>query len=110
MRIPAELIPLARNPARELEESRKAEPVGTAARLANDLAATPQGQAALVQRDYARAPAAALQAPPVEPEARSPFVERRQGDRRRENRPVLLDTRAKRNRRQANAGSIDIEV
>ncbi len=113
MRIPAEIIPPAGNLSKPLDGAKKPEPVGSAAGLANDLSASPQNDRARAGREPAaprRADAAATTtAAPAVPATVA--VERRQGERRVENRPVLLDTRSKKGRREGTAsGRINIKV
>lgn len=113
MRIPAEIIPPVGNPNKEADAARKPEPVGVAAGLANDLSASPQNDRALAGREpppprSAEAAATTTGTPAVNATV---AVERRQGERRVENRPVLLDTRSKKSRRQGTAsGRINIKV
>ena len=113
MRIPAEIIPPVGNLNKALDGAKKPEPVGDAAGLANDLSASPQNDRALAGREPAaprRADAAAT--PTGTPAVNATVaVERRQGERRVENRPVLLDTRSKKGRREGTAsGRINIKV
>lgn len=111
MWIPSEVIPPVANRRKGLEDDRKAEPVGSSARLENDLSASPRRQAAPSGHEGARPQQAT--STPVAPQLEAPQarVERRQTERRSENRPVLLDTRSKTARRQASAkGRIDIKV
>ncbi|MCM8613645.1 hypothetical protein [Accumulibacter sp.] len=113
MRIPAEIIPPVGNPNKEPDGARKPEPVGVAAGLANDLSASSQNDRALAGSEPAPArSAAAAAATPGSPAVDATVaVERRQGERRVENRPVLLDTRSKKGRRQGTAsGRISIKV
>ena len=117
MRIPAEAIPPVANLSRELLESdRKAEPVGAAARLADGLSASPQGQPPPFGEHELRPPPAAAATPapaPAEQENTSPGTpmagERRRAERRSEKQPVLLDTRLKKGRRQA-PGDVGINI
>jgi len=129
IRIPSELIPPA-PPApagKDVGEPPGVEQVGAAAASGNALSGEPSGRPASYQ-DVARArsenaagdspdgrtappPAAEMDAAAT-PTAAAPFpYERRQGDRRQQNRPVLLDTRVSRGRRQASGdGGINIKV
>lgn len=111
MRIPSEAIPPVGNLSKEPEGERKAAPVGNSTRLANELAASPQDR----PLPFGEKKGAAPPAPPIAvapDQASQPLaVERRQGERRSENRPVLLDTRSKRGRRQnPGEGGINIKV
>lgn len=110
MRIPAEVIPPVANLGKEIEGERKIEPVGSAAGLPEEVSASPHGQAPpFAERGKRRQTAATpvihqQQEPP-------PGVERRQSERRSEIRPVLLDTRTQRGRRQASGDQhINIKV
>jgi hypothetical protein len=114
MKIPADAVPPLGNVSRELEGDRKAEPVGNAARLANELSTSLRGQPPPFGEQQARTlspsqsptPAAVSQ----EHEGPPPGVERRQQpERRSENRPVLLDTRARKGRRQ-DPGEVRINI
>jgi hypothetical protein len=113
MRIPAEVIPPVGNLNKEANNATKPGPVGGAGGLANDLSASPQNGQPLAGRGQAApqragAAAATTGTPTVNPTV---AVERRQAERRVENRPVLLDTRSKRGRRQGTAsGRINIKV
>ncbi|MBL8373684.1 hypothetical protein [Accumulibacter sp.] len=112
MKIPTDAMPPLRNVSRELEEDRKAEPVGNAARLANELSTSSRRQPPPFGEQQARAPS---QSPTPAAASREqqdppPAVERRQQpERRSENRPVLLDTRARKGRRQ-NPGEVRINI
>jgi hypothetical protein len=111
MKIPTEAMPPLGNVSKEFEGERKAEPVGNAARLANELSTSLRGQSPPFGEQQTRAqpqsPAAAVSR---EHEAPPPVVERRQQpERRSENRPVLLDTRARKGRRQ-NPGEVRINI
>ena len=109
MKIPTDVMPPLGNVSKELEGDRKAEPVGNAARLANELSTSLRGQAPPFGEQQARAqsPTAAVSR---EHEAPPPAVERRQQpERRSENRPVLLDTRARKGRRQ-DPGEVRINI
>ncbi len=108
MRIPAEIVPPVGNLNREVAGDRKTEPVGSAAGLADELAASAQGQqpAPFNEREAHRHPAPAANA---QEEKQPVTVERRQSERRSEKQPVLLDTRSNRGRRQA-AGETQINI
>jgi len=109
MKIPTDVMPPLGNVSKELEGDRKAEPVGNAARLANELSTSLRGQAPPFGEQQARAQSPTA---PVsrEHEGPPPAVERRQQpERRSENRPVLLDTRARKGRRQ-NPGEVRISI
>lgn len=114
MRIPSEAIPPVANLSRASDSGLKAEPVEASARLANDLAASPQGRpSASGEQSARRQPAAA--APPLQPTTEAPETppagERRRAERRSEKRAVLLDTRSKKGRRTASGeGRISIKV
>lgn len=111
MRIPSEAIPPVANLSRASDSGLKAEPVEASARLANDLAASPQGRpSASGEQSARRQPAAA--APPLQPTTEAPPAgERRRAERRSEKRAVLLDTRSKKGRRTASGeGRISIKV
>ncbi|HPP46798.1 MAG TPA: hypothetical protein PLF25_04765 [Accumulibacter sp.] len=128
IRIPAELIPPA-PPApagKDVVEPPGVEQVGAAAASGNALSGEPSASRPASYQDVVRArsendtgdSADGRVTPPV-PEtspatmpAAAPFpYERRQGDRRQQNRPVLLDTRVNRGRRQASGdGGINIKV
>lgn len=113
MRIPAEIIPLVGNLNKEVDNAKKPEPVGGAAGLASDLSASPQNDRALAGREQAAPPRADTAAATTGTPAADTTVavERRQAERRVENRPVLLDTRSKKGRRQGTAsGRINIKV
>lgn len=109
MRIPAEVVPPATNVSKEPDDVRKAEPVTSAATIANDLSAGPQNQplpAAKQRRP--RQPLAAAGAE-AQLDDQRPLVERRQKERRLEKRPVLLDTRSRSGRRKA-GGDVNINI
>jgi hypothetical protein len=111
MRIPAEVIPPVAILSKEIEGERKAEPVGNAAGLPDEVSASPQGQAPPFaergKRRQATSPAPVIRQQQEPP----PEIERRQAERRSESRPVLLDTRTQRGRRQASGDKrINIEV
>jgi len=109
MRIPAEAIPPAANLSKDLENTRKAEPVARTARLANEISASPQEPAQFFAgREQRRQPVAQENAI-ARHESQALPVERRQSERRSENRPVLLDTRSNRGRRRA-SGEIRISI
>lgn len=79
MQIPPEAIPPAVSPRKEPAGERKVEAVASATRLADALSAPPKDQTlAFIET-----------------------AERRRAERRVENRPVLLDTRSRRGRREA---------
>ena len=108
MRIPAEVIPPVANLNKEIEGERKTEPVGGAAGLPDEVSASPDGQAPPFaergkRRQAATSPVVHQQQEPT------PQVDRRQAERRSENRPVLLDTRARKGRRQ-NPGEVRINI
>jgi len=108
MRIPAEVIPPVANLNKEIEGERKTEPVGGAAGLPDEVSASPDGQAPPFaergkRRQAATSPVVHQQQEPT------PQVDRRQAERRSENRPVLLDTRTQRGRRQA-SGDLRINI
>jgi hypothetical protein len=112
MKIPTDAMPPLRNVSRELEEDRKAEPVGNAARLANELSTSLRRQPPPFGEQQARAPSQLPTPVAVSREQQDPppAVERRQQpERRSENRPVLLDTRARKGRRQ-NPGEVRINI
>ena len=106
MRIPSELLPPIGNLGNEAD--RKPEPVESAARLADELAASPQGQP----------PPSKKGGRPESPKAVGPDdeskpepVERRHADRRSKDQPILLDTRTNRGRRRASGEAhINIKV
>lgn len=110
MRIPAEVIPPVANLNKEIVGERKTEPVGGAAGLPDEVSASPDGQAPPFaergkRRQAATSPVVHQQQEPP------PQVDRRQAERRSENRPVLLDTRTQRGRRQASGDQrINIKV
>ncbi|MER2625664.1 MAG: hypothetical protein ABTS22_17230 [Accumulibacter sp.] len=110
MRIPAEVIPPVANLNKEIEGERKTEPVGGAAGLPDEVSASPDGQAPPFaergkRRQAATSPVVHQQQEPP------PQVDRRQAERRSENRPVLLDTRTQRGRRQSSGDQrINIKV
>ncbi len=109
MRIPAEAIPPLANLGKELESKHKAEPVGSSARLANELSAAPHDQAPpSAEREQRGQPAAQESVDPRQESEALP-IERRQTERRSENRPVLLDTRSNRGRRRS-AGELRINI
>ena len=99
MRIPSELLPPIGNLGKEVDrKSEPVEPVESAARLADELAASPQGQP----------PPSKKGGRPESPKAVGPDdenkpepVERRHADRRSKDQPILLDTRTNRGRRRA---------
>ncbi len=109
MRIPAEAIPPVSTLSKELEGDRKAEPVGSSARLESELSASPQDETRPFAKPEQRRPPAPPQT--VAPQQENPPlpVERRQAERRSENRPVLLDTRSNRGRRRA-SGEVRINI
>jgi hypothetical protein len=110
MKIPAETIPPVPNLGREISDERKTEPVSNLAGLASGLSASPQGRPLPTQP---RPPGGSrVDSPPAVEEAGAPpVVERRKGERRSESRPVLLDTRTSKGRRQSPGdGRINIKV
>ncbi len=109
MRIPAEAIPPVANLGKELEGNRKAEPVGSSARLANELSTAPHDQAPpSAKQEQRRQPAGEGTLDPRQA-SEALHVERRQAERRSENRPVMLDTRSNRGRRRS-AGELRINI
>ncbi len=110
MRIPAEVIPPVANRSKEIEGERKTEPVGGAAGLPDEVSASPHGQPPpLAERGKRRQAATAPVI--IQQQEAPPQVERRQAERRSENRPILLDTRTQRGRRQASGDQrINIKV
>ncbi|MEF8697844.1 MAG: hypothetical protein V5B32_10320 [Candidatus Accumulibacter sp. UW26] len=111
MRIPAEVIPPLAGPIREPDVERRAEPVGSSARLADDVTASPQGQPPPFRAREARPQLAASPAPaPVDQDSdQAAPVDRRKTERRRENQSVLLDTRSSRGRRKT-AGEVPLNI
>ena len=130
IRIPSELIPPAppTSAGKDVDEPPGVEQVGAAAASGNALSGEPSASRPASYQDVVRArsenaagdsadgratppPAAEMDAA-APPPAAAPFpYERRQGDRRQQNRPVLLDTRVSRGRRQASGdGGINIKV
>lgn len=111
MRIPAEAIPPAPSVAKEAESPRKPEPVTKVSTLANDLSASPQTPSRPFHERPPYAQETVAPTVPVSDDARAVPLERRKGERRSENRPVLLDTRSKRCRRESSRTSrISIKV
>ena len=96
MRIPSELLPPIGNLGNEAD--RKPEPVEPAARLADELAASPQRQP-LPSKKGGRPESP--NAVGLDEERKPEPVERRHADRRSKNQPILLDTRTNRGRRRA---------
>lgn len=129
IRIPSELIPpVPPAPAgKDVDEPPGVEQVGAAAASGNALSGEPSASRPASYQDVARArgenaasdsadgrvtpPPVPETNPATTPAAASFPYERRQGDRRQQNRPVLLDTRVNRGRRQASGdGGINIKV
>ena len=113
MRIPPEAIPPVANVGKEIEGERKVEPVAGVTRIPGDFAATLHEQAGPLPPGERKVPAQLPGPATVGPlaEGSSVPVERRHGERRSENRPVLLDTRSNRGRRRgADDARINIEV
>ncbi len=109
MRIPAEAIPPVANLGKEFASNRKAEPVGSPARLANELSAAPQDQALPSAAQEQRGQPKAQGSVDPRQENQAVAVERRQAERRSEIRPVMLDTRSNRGRRRA-SGDVRINI
>lgn len=97
MRIPSELLPPVGTLIKEVD--RASGPVEPAARLTDELATSPQGQPPPSRKKGKPPPPPTAIGP--EEESRPEPVERRHGDRRSKNQPVLLDTRSNRGRRRA---------
>jgi len=111
MRIPAEAIPPVTNLNKDLDVGRKAEPVGASGRVGNELSASAQGEPALPGDQPARRPPRPPAGPLAPPQSTPVTGERRQAERRSEKRPVLLDTRSRKGRRQTpGEGGINIKV
>lgn len=111
MKIPAEAIPPAPSTPRDAESHRKPEPVAKVNALTNDLSALPQNPS----RSYREPPPYAQETvarDALAPDsARAVPIERRKGERRSENLPVLLDTRSKRCRRESSrTNRVNIKV
>ncbi|KFB73025.1 MAG: hypothetical protein AW09_001748 [Candidatus Accumulibacter phosphatis] len=96
MRIPSELLPPIGNLGKEVD--RKSEPVEPAARLADELAASPQEQPP-PSKNGGRPESPKAVGP--DDESKPEPVERRHADRRSKDQPILLDTRTNRGRRRA---------
>lgn len=110
MRIPAELvppIPPVANVSKEPDDVRKVEPVTSVTSLRSAVSAPPQEQSPpLGKHSSPRLPGTPANA---QPENQAVAVERRQQERRSEKRPILLDTRSKKGRRQV-AGDAKINI
>jgi hypothetical protein len=112
MRIPAEVIPPLAGPSKAFDVERRTEPVGGSARLADDVAASPQGQPPPFRAREVPSQLSARPAPaPVgtDSDNASAPIDRRKIERRLVNQPVLLDTRSNRGRRKT-AGEVTISI
>lgn len=113
MRIPPEAIPPVANVGKEAEGERKVEPVAGVSRIPDNFAATLRERTGPLPPAERKAPGQPPGPAPVGllPEQSAVPVERRHGERRSENRPVLIDTRSNRGRRRgADDARINIEV